>query len=375
MKILQLLPSLLLSMLVSVATADVERGKTLYAQVCFNCHGPALDGGQGPALNDRYWQHGSSPEAILKVIDKGVPGSPMIAYESVFPEADRIAMRNFILSAQEGFRETVRAVYPRAPFQGKRLTSELFDPVKPESQTALPENWYYFERNQDGVLRGTSKLHIKQPGNYHFTIRPIGRTTIYLDGKEVHYSDAKTTKRTHRNETFELAPGVYDFEILHEEKTAHRYRFNGFLVHEGGRKWPLHGRSLQGNIPVIIKAGPEAKVVRKWIAGLPPRTLLCLLPNHVIVAYDVEQGAVIRAWHSAEINQTPSLPDRSTKPSEIRGEPIQDAEAQVSDSERSRFLRYESRGDQVHIVSLTSGKEQAVVIAPDGAQSFTVSLN
>ena len=56
------------------ATANLERGQTVYAQLCFNCHGPKLEGGQGPALIDSYWQHGSSPEAILKVINKNIPG-------------------------------------------------------------------------------------------------------------------------------------------------------------------------------------------------------------------------------------------------------------------------------------------------------------
>ncbi|MDG2124492.1 MAG: cytochrome c, partial [Verrucomicrobiales bacterium] len=291
--------------------ADLERGKTLYSQLCFNCHGPTLDGGQGPALNDSYWQHGSSPDAILKVINKGVPGSPMIAYENVFPESDRIALRDFIVSEQEGLRDTLRSVYPREYFDGKQFTPELFDSVESDSQTPLPENCYYFDRNQDGVLRGNSKLYIKQPGKYHFAIRPIGRTTIYLDGKKVHSSDEKTDRSTHLNETVRLAPGVYDLEILHEEKKVHSYRFSGFLLHESGARWQLHGRSLQGNIPKVIKARPgEAMVVRKWITGLPPRTLLCLLPNQVIVAYDAGPGTVISAWHSAEINQTPSLPDR-----------------------------------------------------------------
>ena len=53
---------------------DLERGKTLYSQICFNCHGPTLDGGQGPSLRDQYWRHGSSPAAILEVINKGIPG-------------------------------------------------------------------------------------------------------------------------------------------------------------------------------------------------------------------------------------------------------------------------------------------------------------
>ncbi|MDB4441202.1 cytochrome c, partial [Akkermansiaceae bacterium] len=106
---------LLLSFLCALVTssalgADLERGKTLYSQLCFNCHGPTLDGGQGPSLRDQYWRHGSSPAAILEVINKGVPGSAMIAYEEVFPEADRLALRDFILSEQEGMRETVRSV-------------------------------------------------------------------------------------------------------------------------------------------------------------------------------------------------------------------------------------------------------------------------
>ncbi len=54
---------------VTASGADLERGKTIYSQLCLNCHGPTLAGGQGPALNDSYWQHGSSPEAILKVIN------------------------------------------------------------------------------------------------------------------------------------------------------------------------------------------------------------------------------------------------------------------------------------------------------------------
>ena len=114
----------------SVSAAHLERGRTIYSQICFNCHGPKLEGGQGPALKDQYWQHGSSPEAILNVINKGVPGSPMIAFETVFPESDRLALRDFILSEQEGLREVVRSVYPRQFFKNKRFTPALFEGVE-----------------------------------------------------------------------------------------------------------------------------------------------------------------------------------------------------------------------------------------------------
>jgi mono/diheme cytochrome c family protein len=96
--------------------ASIARGKQVYGQLCFNCHGPALDGGIGPSLKDNFWQHGSSPEAILNVINKGIPNTEMIGYEAVFPEADRIGLRDFILS------ELLQGQTPdRRPLQGCRI--------------------------------------------------------------------------------------------------------------------------------------------------------------------------------------------------------------------------------------------------------------
>ncbi|MEN9019707.1 MAG: GDSL-type esterase/lipase family protein [Verrucomicrobiales bacterium] len=357
------------------AAGDIERGRILYSQICFNCHGPKLEGGQGPSLVDSYWQHGSSPEAILQIINKGVPGSPMIGYESVFPEADRVALRDYILSEQEGSRETLRSIYPREYVKGKRFTPELFDSVESLSQTMLPENHYYMERNAEGVMRGSSKLYIKEAGKYRFSIRPIGRTSIFLNGKEVLYSDEKTDKNGHSNEAVDLEPGIHHLEIFHEEKKTHSYRFHCALQKEGGKpRFLLTGRSLQGNIPKIIKARPgEALVVRKWIQDLPPRTLLCLLPNQVIVAYNPIDARVLKAWHSASINQTPSLPDRSQKPSEINGVPIENSPAELPEAKTVRFLHYATEGETALIVSRLDGVETTIAIEPDGSQSFRVS--
>jgi cytochrome c553 len=352
---------------------DHARARELYSQICINCHGPKLDGGKGPALVDAYWRHGSEPEAILRAINKGFPGTEMVAFEEALPESDRLALRDYLVAQQEGLREVVRQVYPREPFQGKRLTPALFDAVEASSQKRLPENVYYFERNQDGVLRGVSKLIVRQPGKYHFNIRPRGRTAILVDGREVHYSDEKD-KRAAVNETFALTPGVHRLEILHEERSAPSLRFGGTLQHESGKRWELAGRSLQGSPPKIIVAEPEAKVVRKWIDGLPPRTLLCLLSNQVMVAYNPQTAEVLKAWRSASIDQTPSLPDRSTKPSEIRGEPIPDAAANALRAEQLRFLRYEVELETVHLVSLADGKEKTVTITPEGTQSFKLSV-
>ena len=360
---------------IKVSGADLERGKTLYSQLCFNCHGPTLDGGQGPSLRDQYWRHGSSPAAILEVINKGVPGSAMIAYEEVFPEADRLALRDFILSEQEGMRETVRSVYPVEYFKGKRFAPKDFASVESLSQTPLPENHYYFERNGVGVMRGSSKLYIKTAGEYRFSIGPIGRTSIFLNREEVHYSDATTDKKTHLNKAITLQPGVHDLEIFHEEKKSHSYRFRAVLQQVAGKKFTLTGRSLEGNIPKFIKARPgEALVVRKWIKDLPPRTLMCLLPNQVIVALNPVDGQIIKAWHSAEINQTPSLPDRSAKPSEVTGIPIDQFKSSPIASDSLRFLRYQIKRESALISFETQDGEKTVTISPEGTQSFSISI-
>ena len=125
--------------------------------------------------------------------------------------------------------------------------------------------------------------------------------------------------------------------------------------------------------PKIIVAGTEAKIVRKWIKDLPPRALLCLLPNKVIVAYNTVDGSILNAWHSAEINQTPSLPDRSQKPSEIKGAEIPESTRPILKSPSSRFIAYEAKGAAALIHSIVDGKPMTITIAPKGEAAFSIS--
>ena len=352
---------------------SAERGKEVYMQICFTCHGPHLEGGIGPALTDPFWKHGSSPEAILDVIDNGIDGTEMMGYKNVYPEADRLALRDFILSEQAGIREMVRYIYPKDHFKGKRLVPELFKTIESTSSTPLPENWLYVKRNLEGVVRVTAKAYIQTPGTYRFDIRRVGRTAIYFEGKEVHYSDENSPKEEDINEKLELEAGSYSFEIFHEEKRAHSYKFYGNLVGPAGARYVLSGRSLQGSTPKVIVAGPVAKIERKWIKDLPPRAILCLLPNKVIVAFNTVDGSVLDAWHSAEIDQTPSLTDRSQQQSQIKGKNIPNSARQVFESSDPEFIAYESDQANALIHFIVDGKPTTVSIAPEGESSFTIS--
>ena len=370
-----LIPSFFLCLFAFSGHASLERGQEIYSQICVTCHGPNLDGGIGPSLVDAYWKHGDTSEAIMRSITKGIAGTEMIAYEYVYSEEDRQAVTDFILDKQEGNRQTLRALYSRDYFKVKRLTPELFDSVESDSQGILPENFLYTKRAFDGILRGQSKLFIKEPGKYRFEVNLNGRTSIWLNGEEMHYTDVDKSKDTYFSKQFHLDAGIHDLEVLHEEPTGHSMRFNARLRKVGGEYWMLTGKSLEGNTPKIIRPGQQAKVIRKWIDGLPPRTLLLLLPNQVMVAYDSASGQILKAWKSALVNQTPSLDNRSQNQSVAKGQEIDGATSTVLQGNEFNLLHYEAQGDSVLISSLVDGVSQNFTVSPQGKDSFTVSLH
>lgn len=354
--------------------ADLKRGKEIYGQLCFNCHGPHLDGGIGPSLIDSYWKNGDSAEAIYRSIAKGISGTEMIAYEMVYSPEDLSSLVDFILKAQEGNRQTLRSFYPRDYFKGKRLSPALFDSIESSSQSLLPENHYYGERKFDGVLRGQSKLFIQSGGRFRFNVGGPGRTSIWVNGEEVHYSDDQKDNSYQFNKDFDLPAGIHDLEILHEEPTAHSMRLYARLQNLKGGHWMLTGKSLEGNVPKVVRAGQQAKVIRKWIDGLPPRTLLLLLPNKVLLAYDSASGQIVKGWRDAYVDQTPSLDNRSQNQSEVKGEEIDGIARKVFEGKKVSLLRYEASAQAVKISALVDGRQSSFTVTPEGEDSFSITF-
>jgi len=87
--------------------ALLARGKTLFAQNCAACHGPAGrgDGPAAGALNPKPrhfdeaagWKNGATRAGIYKTLQAGVPGSGMVAYDYL-PPKDRMALVHFVRS-------------------------------------------------------------------------------------------------------------------------------------------------------------------------------------------------------------------------------------------------------------------------------------
>ncbi len=63
--------------------ALVAQGKTLFNQNCGSCHGALGQGLVGPNLTDDRWLHGSTYEAMEKIISNGVPPKGMPAWDGI----------------------------------------------------------------------------------------------------------------------------------------------------------------------------------------------------------------------------------------------------------------------------------------------------
>jgi cytochrome c oxidase cbb3-type subunit 3 len=79
---------------------DAELGKALFqAKACFACHGMNGEGNAlGPNLTDDFSKQGCKEADIMKVINKGVPGTAMVAYEAQLKPAEVKQLAAFVLS-------------------------------------------------------------------------------------------------------------------------------------------------------------------------------------------------------------------------------------------------------------------------------------
>ncbi|MBI3655065.1 MAG: c-type cytochrome [Acidobacteria bacterium] len=98
---------------------DLERGKKIYRQTCLECHGPA-GRGDGPkakklgfrprdfklgAFKCRCTPSGQLPtdDDLLRVVTRGMPGTPMPSHEKTLSLEDRHAVILYIKSLSPGF--------------------------------------------------------------------------------------------------------------------------------------------------------------------------------------------------------------------------------------------------------------------------------
>lgn len=93
-------PNKLTDYQVLTAAADLAAGKTVFAQNCAACHGPAGEGKVGPNLTDEYWLHGGEVNKVYHTVKYGVQGKGMVAWKGKLSSKQLLQVSSYILSIQ-----------------------------------------------------------------------------------------------------------------------------------------------------------------------------------------------------------------------------------------------------------------------------------
>ncbi|MCC3159160.1 c-type cytochrome [Hymenobacter sp. 15J16-1T3B] len=82
------------------AAADVDAGKTIFAQNCAACHGQSAEGKVGPNLTDEYWLHGGEVNKVYHTVKYGVQGKGMVAWKGKLSSKQMLQVASYILTLQ-----------------------------------------------------------------------------------------------------------------------------------------------------------------------------------------------------------------------------------------------------------------------------------
>ncbi|TLM92488.1 c-type cytochrome [Hymenobacter jeollabukensis] len=82
------------------AAADIDAGKTIFAQNCAACHGQSAEGKVGPNLTDEYWLHGGEVNKVYHTVKYGVQGKGMVAWKGKLSSKQMLQVASYILTLQ-----------------------------------------------------------------------------------------------------------------------------------------------------------------------------------------------------------------------------------------------------------------------------------
>ncbi len=78
--------------------AGIAKGKEIFGNVCWACHGKSGEGGAGPNLTDDYWLHKGSLNDIYRTIKFGYSDKGMQAWASVYSPKEMSYLANYVKS-------------------------------------------------------------------------------------------------------------------------------------------------------------------------------------------------------------------------------------------------------------------------------------
>ncbi|MFT4522993.1 MAG: cytochrome c oxidase cbb3-type subunit 3 [Bacteroidia bacterium] len=82
---------------------SLSKGKLIYNENCFACHGKYAEGlpNSGPNLRDEYWKHGGSVKDVFSTIKYGVVDKGMAEWQKMMGPESLQAVTSYVLSLQK----------------------------------------------------------------------------------------------------------------------------------------------------------------------------------------------------------------------------------------------------------------------------------
>ena len=114
---------------VPVADATgIAKGKEIFANVCWACHGKSGEGGAGPNLTDDYWLHKGSLNDIYHTIKTGYPDKGMQSWASVYSPKEITYLASY-----------VKSLHGTKPVNAKAPQGDLYKDTD-STKTAKPDS-------------------------------------------------------------------------------------------------------------------------------------------------------------------------------------------------------------------------------------------
>ncbi len=159
--------ALALCPIAAVQAQDFRTGTVAerYTQLCANCHGANMEGGQAPSMLDDIWVYGGDDESLARSIRNGYPDKGMPVWSASLPEKEIRAMVIYI-------RET------RAKYALSQTTFEA--PAGPVTAKSKLHN-FKLETWVDGVTEPWSLAFL--PGNRALVTEKRGQLFLIENGR------------------------------------------------------------------------------------------------------------------------------------------------------------------------------------------------
>ncbi len=90
---------------VAALKKPIDHGRQIFhgEGTCFACHGQHMEGGIAPTLRPHKWKNGDGTlEAIMKIIQTGVPGTAMVSHPGNINEAELKDVATYVWAVSRG---------------------------------------------------------------------------------------------------------------------------------------------------------------------------------------------------------------------------------------------------------------------------------